>query len=132
MDHECWQKGHRTLTYNICTALRQAQEPVTRENVLAFVTSLPRTKSDLVWRKRRGKYCYRCLKKAKKLTKGTKDEKQIRELGEYFTLKFATFGDLKQGLLMDPLIGILSALSLDETTGFYQRLTRMHAQPAKN
>jgi hypothetical protein len=99
---------------------------------MAFAASLPRAKPDIFSDQWKAKYCPRCINKAFHHTHGTKSEKQYRHLAEYFVDQFLKLNNFEKNLVIDPLLGVLDGLSLDGTSGLYQRLARMNPQSAKN
>src|ERR1700722_509806 len=76
-----WGDGCRAMAQNVCKVLQRASEPVTAENILAFVRSLPRAVYDLSYENWQKQYCSRCLEKA--YAQAGRDE-----LMDYFTRYF--------------------------------------------
>jgi hypothetical protein len=127
-----WRRECRRMTRNVCATLRLAKESVTRENVIAFIASMPLSLADFDCRKSRRKYWYHCVKKAHERTKGTKRRKQFDALFTYFQSYFMSRDHFHQQCPLSNLFGVLDGLSLDGTPGLYQLLTRTHGRPAKN
>ncbi len=107
-----WRDGCRTMATNICEVLRRAGEPITRENLVAFVTSLPRDRTYLGCETWQAGYCCSCLRKAHANAPPAEQEK-AGPLLDYFLGYFTERSGASQSMLIDAFIGILSGIPLE-------------------
>jgi hypothetical protein len=105
-----WRDGCRMMASNVCAALRMAGEPVTPQNVLAFVNSLPLSVGDLTSVEWAGDFCGRCVKKAH--TNGA--DERIKPVLEDFIRYFVGRSTIARWLLLDAFNGILGGITVDE------------------
>jgi hypothetical protein len=104
--YEFWRDGCRMMAMAICHTLRMAKEVVSLENIIRFVSSLPRKPSDLKDESWQKQYCYTCLAKA--FDAASQSDKDI--LTDYFLVYFPGRTWLCQETLIDAFMGILSGI----------------------
>lgn len=104
--YEFWRDGCRMMAIAVCETLRMAKEPVTLENIVKFVSTLPRTSGDLTSESWQQKYCHKCLDKA--VEAGSPEVTKL--LADYFLVYFLDRTWLCQDTIIDAFIGILSGI----------------------
>ena len=112
-----WRDGCRTMAENICKLLRLAGEPVTRERIVAFLSTLPRRPNDLASELWQNGYCFACLEKAQDNMPPEDRGTQELGLGGYFLCYFVDRSYLRQALVIDAFLVILGGLTLDGEKG---------------
>lgn len=109
-----WRDGCRMMAGAICEALRSAKEPITPDNIIVFVSSLPRSRHDLnneVWQKG---YCSCCLAKAFGSGHNGNVNPHDNPLVDYFLRYFVDRNWTCQDMLIDAVIGIFSGISWED------------------
>ncbi len=108
-----WRDGCRTMATNICEVLRRAGEPITRENIVAFVTTLPRDVGYLATEMWQAGYCGSCLRKAYANAPPAEQGEKAGPLLDYFLGYFTERSGACQSMLIDAFIGILNGIPLE-------------------
>ena len=107
-----WRDCCAVMANNVCECLRLAGEQVSIANIIRFVESLPKSRSDLLddprWREQ--SYCYQCLLRADKKLEEEANRARGDKLFGYFLQYFPERGYLAQETMIDSFVGILGVL----------------------
>jgi hypothetical protein len=95
------------IVRNAKRALELAGEPVTRENIIAFVYRLPRYRNQLTTDLWKGGYCNHVLAKAHEATKGS-DE--FTAIADWCVGYFVERSVHAQDMLQDAVVGVVNGL----------------------
>jgi hypothetical protein len=103
--HAFWEEGCRTLAANVCAVLKEAGEPVTQRNIVAFVVSLPSDRWEMQMPEWQKGYCSRCLEKM-----FNKEGENRSALMDYFITYFPRREYHAQQMLIEAFRGILGGI----------------------
>jgi hypothetical protein len=90
----------------VCETLRIAKEPVTRENIIKFLRSLPRKQHELITPEWQNSYCSLCLEKAYV----SLEEPDKGWIVDYFIRYFPERWWMCQETMIDGFIGLLDGI----------------------